>query len=435
MLGWLGSDYARTPLNIVVGPKIAKKLHTGFGMETVSDALTNFPKRYVAQGKSLDVSFSDIGDTITTVVEVHSISPAPAFADRRKPLKIYVSDGVRILPAAIFGAEWLRNMLHPGVRLLIVGTLSEFRNELQLKNVDCMVLKADGSVGAATGKLATLTKTAKGIAEMQRLLTRPYLPIYRGRKGVAGIHLALFMQRILEWLPLQPDPLPATPEGLTDFDSALRGAHFPSIAGPDIALTRLKYDEALELQLAVGARKRTQESLTAPACTEVTGGLRDELRRGLPFSLTDGQVAVAADIAHDMSQTSPMNRLLAGEVGSGKTVVALLGMLQAVDASRQCAMLAPTEVLAQQHYRSLTAMLEQAGVAVTVRLLTGSMSTKERRATLLEAVNGEADIVVGTHALLSEGVEFFDLGLVVVDEQHRFGVRQRDQLRSRDGAE
>ena len=125
MLGWLGSDYARTPLNIVVGPKTAKKLHTAFGMETVSDALTNFPKRYVAQGKSLDVSFSDIGDTITTVVEVHSISPAPAFADRRKPLKIYVSDGVRILPAAIFGAEWLRNMLHPGVRLLIVGTLSE----------------------------------------------------------------------------------------------------------------------------------------------------------------------------------------------------------------------------------------------------------------------------------------------------------------------
>lgn len=431
MLGWLGSDYARTPLNIVVGPKIAKKLHTAFGIETVSDALTNFPKRYVAQGKSLDVSFSDIGDTITTVVEVHSISPAPAFADRRKPLKIYVSDGVRILPAAIFGAEWLRNMLHPGVRLLIVGTLSEFRNQLQLKNVDCMVLKPDGSVGAATGKLATLTKTAKGIAEMQRLLTRPYLPIYRGRKGVAGIHLALYMQRILEWLPLQPDPLPATPLGLTDFDSALRGAHFPSIAGPDIALARLKYDEALELQLAVGARKRTQASLTAPACMEVAGGLRDELRKGLPFSLTDGQVAVSADIAHDMSRPSPMNRLLAGEVGSGKTVVALLGMLQAVDASRQCAMLAPTEVLAQQHYRSLTAMLEQAGVAATVRLLTGSMSTKERRATLLEAVNGEADIVVGTHALLSEGVEFFDLGLVVVDEQHRFGVRQRDQLRSR----
>ena len=431
MLGWLGSDYARTPLNIVVGPKIAKKLHTAFGMETVSDALTNFPKRYVAQGKSLDVSFSDIGDTITTVVQVHSISPAPAFADRRKPLKIYVSDGVRILPAAIFGAEWLRNMLHPGVRLLIVGTLSEFRNELQLKNVDCMVLKADGSVGAATGKLATLTKTAKGIAEMQRLLTRPYLPIYRGRKGVAGIHLALYMQRILEWLPLQPDPLPATPEGLTDFDSALRGAHFPSIAGPDIALARLKYDEALELQLAVGARKRTQASLTAPACMEVAGGLREELRRGLPFSLTDGQVAVAADIAQDIAGSNPMNRLLAGEVGSGKTVVALLGMLQAVDASRQCAMLAPTEALAQQHYRSLTAMLEQAGVAVTVRLLTGSMSTKERRATLLEAVNGEADIVVGTHALLSEGVEFFDLGLVVVDEQHRFGVRQRDQLRSR----
>lgn len=431
MLGWLGSDYARTPLNIVVGPKIAKKLKTAFGMETVADALTNFPKRYVAQGKSLDVSFSDIGDTITTVVEVYNVAPAPAVPDRRKPLKIIVSDGVRLLPAAIFGAEWLRNVLYQGVRLLIVGTLSEFRGELQLKNVDCMVLKPDGSVGAATGKLATLTKSAKGVAEMQRLLTRPYLPIYRGRKGVAGIHLALYMQRVLEWLPLQPEPLPTTPEGLIDFDQALRGAHFPSVAGPDIAIARLKYDEALELQLAVGARKLTQASLTAPVCTEVAAGAREKLRQGLPFSLTDGQSSVAADIARDMAADIPMNRLLAGEVGSGKTVVALLGMLQAVDAGRQCAMLAPTEVLSQQHYRSLSAMLEKAGVDVNVRLLTGSMGTKERRQTLLEAINGQADIVVGTHALLSDGVEFFDLGLVVVDEQHRFGVRQRDQLRSR----
>ena len=433
MLGWLGSDYARTPLNIVVGPKIAKKLRTAYGVETVADALTVFPKRYVAQGKSLDVSWSDLGDTITTVVEVDNILPAPAHGsyDRKRPLKLVVSDGVRRLPVAIFGQEWLRKVLYPGIRLLIIGTLSEFRGELQLKNVDCMVLNNDGTPGAATGKLATLTKTAKGLAEMQRLLTRPYLPIYRGRKGVAGIHMALYMQRILEWLPLQPDPLPKPPLGLPTFDDALRGAHFPTVAGPDIALDRLKYDEALELQLAVGKRREVQETLEGPTCAAHPGGVRDQLRAGLPFSLTDGQDQVAAELEQDLASSHPMNRLLAGEVGSGKTVVALLGMAQAIDAGRQCALLAPTEVLAQQHHRSISAMLQKAGVDVTVRLLTGSAPTAQRRQTLLEAVSGEADIVVGTHALLSEGVEFFDLGLVVVDEQHRFGVRQRDRLRSR----
>nr|WP_240393903.1 ATP-dependent DNA helicase RecG [Corynebacterium lactis] len=433
MLGWLGSDYARTPLNIVVGPKTAKKLQAAYGAETVADALTIFPKRYVAQGKSLNVSWSDLGDTITTVVEVDSILPAPERGayDRKRPLKLVVSDGSRRLPVAIFGQEWLRKVLYPGIRLLILGTLSEFRGDLQIKNVDCLVLHDDGTPGAATGKLATLTKTAQGLAEMQRLLTRPYLPIYRGRKGVAGIHMALYMQRILEWLPLQPEPLPNPPLGLPTFDDALRGAHFPTVAGPAPALDRLKYDEALELQLAVGKRREIQGRLSAPVCKPLPGGVREQLRAGLPFSLTDGQSSVASELEADLEGGHPMNRLLAGEVGSGKTVVALMGMAQAIDAGRQCALLAPTEVLAQQHHRSITAMLERAGVDVNVRLLTGSLPTAERRQTLLEAVSGEADIVVGTHALLSEGVEFFDLGLVVVDEQHRFGVRQRDRLRSR----
>lgn len=429
MLGWLSSPHARTPLTAVLGNKPARALERAFGFTTVGQALTNFPQRWVQAGTSLNVSWEDLGDTITTVVQVHSIAP-PA-SSSRAPLKIVVSDGVRHLPAAIFGQEWLRPLLYPGVRLLILATLSEYRGNLQLTNVDCLILNADGSPGPATGKLATLTKSAEGLGEMRRLLSRPHLPIYRGRKPVSGLHLALYMQRIVEWLPHQRERLPEPPEELPSFDTALREIHFPQAAGPQAAITRLKYDEAFEIQLAVAQRARTQAGLEAPPAPATQGQLRHTLRAGLPFALTSGQEQVVATLAKELAGSRPMNRLLAGEVGSGKTVVALLAMLQVIDSGRQCVFLAPTEVLASQHHRSLSAMLERAGVAVRVHLLTGSAAVARRRETLLAAISGDADIIVGTHALLSEGVDFFDLGLVVVDEQHRFGVRQRDQLRSR----
>ena len=435
MLGWLSTETAATPLKVVLGAKIANKLATAFGMHTVADMLTHLPQRYIAQGSTLNVDFADVGETITTTVRIERIAPPSvaqeALGGRRYPLKLSLTDGNRTLPAAIFGAEWLRKILQPGMRLLIIGTLSEFRQELQLKNVDLLVLGDNGQVGPATGKLATLTKTADGMAEVHRLLARPYLPIYRGKKGVAGLHLAVYMQRLIEWLPTQDEPLPERDDSLISFDHALRGVHFPPVGGPELALRRLKYDEALELQLAVNLRRAENAHLRAPESLPIRGGVCDGLRVGLHFELTAGQQEVSADIRDDLASTRPMNRLLAGEVGSGKTVVAALAMAQVIDAGRQCAFLAPTEVLAQQHFRSLQKMFDHAGVDINVRLLTGSLHTADRREVLLDTVCGEADIVVGTHALLSEGVEFFDLGLVVVDEQHRFGVRQRDELRSR----
>lgn len=435
MLGWLSSQTAATSLKTVLGAQIAHKLDAAFGMHTVADMLTHLPQRYIAQGGTLNVDFADVGETITTTVRVERIQPpSPAqeiIGGRRYPLKLSLTDGHRTLPAAIFGAQWLRNILHPGMRLLIIGTLSEYRQQLQLKNVDVLVLGDDGQVGPATGKLATLTKTADGLAEVRRLLARPYLPIYRGKKGVAGLHLAVYMQRLIEWLPVQHEPLEDRDDSLISFDRALREVHFPSAAGPSPALERLKYDEALELQLAVNLRRAENAQLRAPESRPIPGGVCDALRAGLHFELTSGQQQVFAEISDDMAASRPMNRLLAGEVGSGKTVVAALAMAQVVDAGRQCAFLAPTEVLAQQHFRSLQKMFERSGENINIQLLTGSLHTASRRKVLLDSVSGEADILVGTHALLSEGVEFFDLGLIVVDEQHRFGVRQRDRLRSR----
>lgn len=436
MIGWLSSSYANTPLSIPLGSAIAKKLKTALGAKCVGDLVRYLPHKYAAQGRTLDVTWEELGETITTIVQVKRIAPqSPGQLDgrdRRKfPLKLVLTDGKRDMPAAIFGNEWLRKVLFEGMRLVVIGTLSEFRGDLQLKNVDVLVLKDDGTIGPATGKLATLTKTTDGLAEVQRLLSKPFLPIYRGKKGIPGLHFAVYMQRLMEWLPAQPDPLGTTPEGFVSFDKALRGIHFPSLGGPELPLQRLKFDEALELQIAVGLRRVRQGTLTAPQCPATSTGARQQLRAGLPFSLTPGQERVIAEIQQDLESTRPMSRLLAGEVGSGKTVVAMAAMLQAVDSGRQCAMLAPTEVLATQHFRNLTEMVDAAGLTTRVRLLTGSLPTASRRAALLDIVSGEADIVVGTHALISEGVEFFDLGLVVVDEQHRFGVRQRDELRTR----
>ncbi|HEY3472948.1 MAG TPA: ATP-dependent DNA helicase RecG, partial [Amycolatopsis sp.] len=240
------------------------------------------------------------------------------------------------------------------------------------------------------------------------------------------------------------DPMPAELRRLhklADLDNALRGIHRPeNWAHLEASKKRLKWDEAMAVQLIFAQRRHSAISRPAKANPHVSGGLMDAFDKRLPFDLTAGQRGIGDEIAADLASEHPMNRLLQGEVGSGKTVVALRAMLQVVDNGRQAAMLAPTEVLAAQHARSLREMLGDLGQAgelgaaenaTKVTLLTGSMGAKERKKSLLEIVSGEAGIVVGTHALIQDHVEFADLGLAVVDEQHRFGVEQRDALRTR----
>jgi ATP-dependent DNA helicase RecG len=229
--------------------------------------------------------------------------------------------------------------------------------------------------------------------------------------------------------------------GFMSLENALRAIHRPANwAELESARMRLKWDEAMAIQLIFAQRRFSAVSRPAPACPHMEGGLLDAFDKKLPFELTAGQREIGETLASDLSREHPMNRLLQGEVGSGKTVVALRAMLQVVDSGRQAAMLAPTEVLASQHARSLREMLGDLGEAgelgaaenaTRVTLLTGSMSAKERRQALLDTMSGGAGIVVGTHALIQDTVSFADLGFVVVDEQHRFGVEQRDALRSR----
>jgi ATP-dependent DNA helicase RecG len=241
-----------------------------------------------------------------------------------------------------------------------------------------------------------------------------------------------------------PDALPADVRArrkLVSRTDALRGIHTPdSMDEVETARRRLRYEEAFVLQVTLAQRRRAAAGQSTTPRPERPGGLLEAFDARLPFTLTAGQLEVGATIAQEMARDVPMHRLLQGEVGSGKTIVALRAMLAAVDSGGQAALLAPTEVLAAQHHRTITAMLgdlAEGGLlggaehGTRVALLTGSQSTAERRRTLLDVVTGDAGIVVGTHALLQENVDFFDLGLVVVDEQHRFGVEQRDALRAK----
>lgn len=434
MLGWLGSDVARTPLAEVIGAGAAKKMRAGYGVTDVGSMLSMLPARWIGHDRGLDVGPGDVGQTITAIVEVLDIVH-PGHGGGRRPTRITVGDGRSTLLMPVFGQQWLTRRLVPGTRLLVMGTLRAFRDRLELANGDLLVLHRDGTPGQATGKLGKLIDAADSVAELTRLFARPRLPVRRGRKGLAGVTVALYFDRLIRWLPSIPDPLDAVPDGLPSFDRALRDIHFPPEEGPRAAIWRLKYDEALELQVETALRRRAAAARVAPACgpgEDGAGGpVRAALASSLPFELTAGQGDVVTRIDADLARTRPMNRLLQGEVGSGKTVVAALAMARVVDAGRQCALLAPTEVLAAQHARTLQAMFDAAGSGVRVDLLTGSLPAAERRDVLLGAVTGEADVLVGTHALLSDGVDFFDLGLVVIDEQHRFGVRQRDRLRDR----
>jgi ATP-dependent DNA helicase RecG len=273
---------------------------------------------------------------------------------------------------------------------------------------------------------------------------RPFLSVYPATGKITSQQVARCVRQVLDVLDDPTDPLPELVKGrekLAELGRALRRIHVPeSEADIHAARHRLVWDEAMGVQLALALRRQATAQRPAAACPPVPGGLLDAFDAQLPFALTAGQHTVGTEIAADLAREHPMNRLVQGDVGAGKTIVALRAMLQVVDGGRQAALLAPTEVLAAQHARSLRALLGPLGKAgelgaaepaTSITLLTGSLGAKARRQALLDAQSGAAGIVVGTHALIQEHVGFADLGLVVVDEQHRFGVEQRDALRSR----
>ena len=441
-----------TPLAEVLDPGLAEKIAAALGHHTVGDLLHTLPRRYRQQGQRWNKQELVDGERVTvigTVTSAQTRNFTTKQGRQRQMLTLTVMDGDTAFKAVFFAGQRIKYMLPVGTVAMFDGTISRFRQSLDLKHPEFLVLRSVSGPGGGlqgSGDLAALAKLA---AELDAeggpsLFDRPLLPVYSAKEGVTSWDLLGAVVTAIRALVPVVDPLDDTvlsAAGLMGLDDALRKAHLPvKVEEKDQAGYRLRFDEALALQLLLGARRRFVARDPAPASPLLDDGIRAAMGARMPFELTDGQKSVLGEISADLTREEPMNRLLQGEVGSGKTVVALLAMLQVVDAGRQCVMLAPTEVLAAQHHRSLSAMLGDLGgrgtlgadeKATRVVLLTGSMTTAQRRDALLDIVTGEAGIVVGTHALIQDSVDFFDLGLVVVDEQHRFGVRQRDRLRSK----
>ena len=416
----------RDKLPLLLGAKTAKALATALDIETVSDLLRHYPRRYAERGELTDIAGLELGEHATVLARIEKVSKRRMKARNGTIIDMVITDGKRRLTCAFFNQAWREKDLVPGKSGLFAGKVSAFRDTLQLTNPEYELFEADREAEAMDDFLAAI------------------IPVYPAAQGMPTWSIAKCVRQVLDVLEVDEDPMPAELrrlQHLGDLENALRGIHRPeNWAHLEASRKRLKWDEAMAVQLIFAQRRHAAISRPAKANPHVDGGIMDAFDKRLPFDLTAGQRGIGDEIATDLATEHPMNRLLQGEVGSGKTIVALRAMLQVVDNGRQAALLAPTEVLAAQHARSLREMLgdlAQAGElgaaekATRVTLLTGSMGAKERKKALLEAVSGEAGIIVGTHALIQETVQFADLGLAVVDEQHRFGVEQRDALRTR----
>lgn len=416
------------PLHGVVGDRTAKVLASGLDLHTVGDLLHHYPRRYATRGELTDLAGLLDGEDVTVMAEVKTAHKRKMRQRKGEILEVVVTDGQGRLTLTFFGkgARTPATQLLPGVRGLFAGRISTYGNKRQLTHPQYKVLSGTG-----------------GGADAAREFVDELIPVYPATKGLESWKIAECVAMTLETVDMA-DSMPSHTRkrhGLIGLREAYQGIHRPAdLTEVQRARKRLKWDEAFVVQVALAQRRRDAATLPARARRMVANGLLDAFDGRLPFRLTQGQLDVGAEIAADLSREHPMHRLLQGDVGSGKTVVALRAMLQVVDDGGQAALLAPTEVLAQQHYRSIMSLLGplaragQLGAtdnATRAVLLTGSQGVKARRVALLDAVSGAAGIVVGTHALLQEHVQFADLGLVVVDEQHRFGVEQRDALRAK----
>ncbi|HEX7538035.1 MAG TPA: ATP-dependent DNA helicase RecG [Dermatophilaceae bacterium] len=414
-----------TPLGKVVGQPSASPLAKHRDLHTVGDLLDFVPRRYFEPGKLTDLSKLVEGEDVTIVARVERVTTRPMRQRKGRMLNATITDGERELDLTFFSSYGHEGRLVPGARGLFAGTVGRYRQTWQLTHPDYQIFDPDDEQEAVeqyTGNLIPI-----------------YLP---AGKRMPSWKVRNVAQIVLSSLGEIPDHVPADvrkKRGLVDLVSMYRLLHQPSTE-KDVSRARYrrKYDEAFTVQTVLAQRRLAGEGLRTTARLHVAGGLLEAFDARLPFVLTAGQQEVSAEIAGDLACEHPMHRLLQGEVGSGKTVVALRAMLSVIDSGGQAALLAPTEVLAAQHFRSIRSMLGDLAeggmlggseIGTQVRLLTGSQPAGIRRASLLDAASGDAGIVVGTHALIQEHVQFFDLGLVVVDEQHRFGVEQRDALR------
>ncbi|MFE6902109.1 ATP-dependent DNA helicase RecG [Streptomyces sp. NPDC057717] len=421
------------PLKKALGPATAKVMAEHLDLHTVGDLLHHYPRRYAERGELTRLADLPLDEHVTVVAQVASARILKFNGGTGQRLEVTITDGSGQLQLVFFGRGIHKphKDLLPGTRAMFAGKASVFNRKMQLAHPAYELLRtdaldadeADEAIGSWAGAL---------------------IPIYPATAKLESWKIAKAVDMVLPSAQEALDPLPDSlreGRGLVPLPEALLKVHRPHTKA-DIAdaRARLKWDEAFVLQVALARRRFADAQLPAVARVPRPDGLLTAFDAKLPFTLTDGQQKVSKEIFDGLATEHPMHRLLQGEVGSGKTMVALRAMLAVVDAGGQAAMLAPTEVLAQQHHRSITEMmgeLAEGGMlggaehSTKVVLLTGSMGVAARRQALLDLVTGDAGIVIGTHALIEDKVQFHDLGLVVVDEQHRFGVEQRDALRGK----
>jgi len=415
----------QTPLKRELGDRTATALSKAFGMETVGDLLRHYPRRYVLRGELSNISELAEGEEATVLAEIAAVHLRRATG--RTILEVVVTDGSAKLWLTFFNQPWREKELRVGRTGMFAGKVGLFNGKRQLSHPDYQLIPDGDDVDEAISGFAG-----------------KYLPVYPSASKFPSWKISQCVEIVLDGLEEIPDPLPekiVKELGYLSLTESIREIHQPtSLENSALARERLTFDEALLLQLLLAQRRAQYRSMPAIARTVKSDGLVSRFESLLPFTLTKGQQEVAAEIELDMARTHPMHRLLQGEVGSGKTVVALRAALTVVDSGGQAALLAPTEVLAQQHFKTITKLLGPLAEAGTlggdvggtqVVLLTGSMNAASRREAYAKIASGDAGIVIGTHALLTEALEFRDLGLVIVDEQHRFGVEQRDALRSK----
>lgn len=436
MLDPVGPD---TALDRVLDARTARTVQRGLGCHTVKELIDHFPRDYMPHNELSEFSDLRDGDYATFIARVVSTDVRELRSKPRRVVDVVVTGATSdTLTIGFFGGAEAKRRLTPGTVAMFYGKVRTYRNQPTLTNPGFDVLSGPTGEHDPAGH--------SGYTEIGDVV-----PLYPASAEISSRSILRVIRIVLDQIDfsLWSDPLPENiceAEQLPDLGRAYELVHRPeNLEDPEPGWRRFRFTEALLLQGLMDRRRRLagfQQGVPAPG---IEGGRLATFDRQLEFRLTEGQRRCGELISQDLARQFPMNRLLQGEVGSGKTLVALRAMLQVIDSGAQAALVAPTEVLASQHMRSIQRMLgpladqtrsglladDELAEPLRIVMLTGSHSTAERRQILLQVASGEADLVIGTHAVLGDKVQFAQLGLAVVDEQHRFGVSQRSALREK----
>jgi ATP-dependent DNA helicase RecG len=405
---------AAEPLNTaagIVGPETASNF-ARLGINSLRDLLLHFPRRYDDYSRLKTINRLEFGEECSVIATVWEAHLRPFRGGQSKMLKVILSDTTGTLEVTFFNQEYLTKHFTPGRQIVISGRISEY-----------------------LGRLTIIPEEWEDL-DRELLSTSRIVPVYPANADLRQKNIRKLTAQVAQyWAPKQPDPLPATlvaEAGLMSYADALAQIHFPDDQDKlDAARHRLAFDELLLLQLGSQRQRRDWQSHSGQPLA-ITDTWLASFVASLPYTLTGAQQRAVADIRADLARDVPMNRLLQGDVGSGKTAVAAVAMAAAIQSGAQAAIMAPTSILAEQHYQTLLKLLEPvAGEAGAVRLLQGSTPAGEKVGIYAGLQSGQIKAVVGTHALIEGPVEFANLGLVIVDEQHRFGVSQRAALRGK----